>query len=61
MPEYLSSRLGDVEATLHDGTAVLGHSLEIHAESEGLRGFFAMVMDAARGWDGSRPLRPLSA
>jgi hypothetical protein len=52
MPEYLSSRLGDVEATLHDATAALGHSREIHAESEGLRGFFAMVMEAA-------PLSPI--
>ena len=60
MPEYLSSRLGEVDATLHDATAVLGHSLEIHVDGEGLRGFFAMVLDAGRGWDGSQPLRPLS-
>jgi methylmalonyl-CoA/ethylmalonyl-CoA epimerase len=60
MPEYLRSRLGDLEATLHDASAVLGHSLEIHAESEALRGFFGMGLEAGEGWDGSEPLRPIS-
>jgi methylmalonyl-CoA/ethylmalonyl-CoA epimerase len=60
LPEYLSSRPGDVHATLHDASAVLGHSIEVHVDGDGLRGFFAMVMDAANGWDGSDPLRPLS-
>jgi hypothetical protein len=59
MPEYLSSSLGGVETTLHDARAVLGHDIEIHADNEGLRGFFAMVRGGAEGWDGSEPLRPL--
>ena len=61
MPEYLSSRLGDVETTLHDASAVLGHDIEIHADNEGLRGFFAMVRGAAQGWHGSEPLRPVGS
>jgi methylmalonyl-CoA/ethylmalonyl-CoA epimerase len=59
LPQYLSSWFGGVETTLHDAAAVLGHDLEIHSDNEGLRGFFAMVRDAAEEWDGSEPLRPL--
>jgi hypothetical protein len=60
LPEYLSSWLGGVETTLHDASAVLGHDIEIHADNEGLRGFFAMVSGGAEGWDGSEPLRPVA-
>jgi hypothetical protein len=60
LPAYLSTWLGGAETTLHDATAVLGHDLEIHADNEGLRGFFALVSGAAVGWDGSDPLRPLA-
>ena len=38
-------------------SAALGHDIEIHADNEGLRGFFAMVRAGADGWDGSEPLR----
>ena len=60
LPEYLSSQLagGAVDSTLHDGSATLGHDLEIHVDGEGLREFFGMVRGAAEGWDGSEPLRP---
>lgn len=58
LPEYLSSQLGEVASTLHDASAVLGHDVEIHVESEGLRAFFGMVTSAAEGWDGSAALRP---
>jgi hypothetical protein len=43
--------------TLHDASASLGHDLEIHADCQGLREFFAMVRAAAEDWDGSEPLR----
>lgn len=59
LPQYLSSQLGEVDTTLHDASAVLGHDIEIHVDGEGLRGFFGMVTGAAEGWDGSRPLRPV--
>lgn len=59
LPEYLHARFGeDVEFTYHDGSASLGHDIEVHADSEGLRGFFAMFESAADGWDGSDLLRP---
>ena len=57
LTQYLSSQIGDAETTLHDASATLGHDLEIHVESEGLRGFFEMVRAGADGWDGSEPLR----
>jgi methylmalonyl-CoA/ethylmalonyl-CoA epimerase len=59
LAEYLSSRFGGVETTLHDASAVLGHDIEIHVDNEGLHGFFGMVRGAAEGWDGSEPLRPV--
>jgi hypothetical protein len=59
LPQYLSAQLGEVESTLHDASAVLGHDIEIHVDSEGLRDFFGMVRGAAEGWDGSQPLRPV--
>jgi methylmalonyl-CoA/ethylmalonyl-CoA epimerase len=61
LPQYLSTWLGDVETTLHDASAVLGHDIEIHAHNDGLHGFFAMVRAAAEGWDGSEPLRPVES
>ena len=61
LTEYLSSRLGDVETTLHDASAALGDDIEIHVESERLRDFFEMVRAGADGWDGSQPLRPLGS
>ena len=59
LPQYLSSQLGEVDTTLHDASAALGHDIEIHVDSEGLRAFFQMVRGAAEGWDGSEPLRPV--
>jgi catechol 2,3-dioxygenase-like lactoylglutathione lyase family enzyme len=61
LTEYLSSQLGEVETTLHDASAALGHDIEIHVESEGLRDFFEMVRAGADGWDGSAPLRPVQS
>jgi hypothetical protein len=59
LPEYLHAHFGgDVDFTYHDGSASLGHDIELHADSEGLRGFFAMFESAADGWDGSDLLRP---
>jgi hypothetical protein len=59
--QYLSSQLGDVETTLHDASATLGHDIEILVDNQGLREFFSMVIGAAEGWDGSQPLRPVGS
>jgi methylmalonyl-CoA/ethylmalonyl-CoA epimerase len=59
LPEYLSSQLGEVDTTLHDASASLGHSIEVHVDSQALHEFFEMVRGGADGWDGSEPLRPV--
>ena len=61
LPQYLSAQLGEVDMTLHDASATLGHDIEIHVDSEGLRDFFEMVSGGAEGWDGSKPLRPVQS
>jgi methylmalonyl-CoA/ethylmalonyl-CoA epimerase len=61
LEQYLSSQLGEVDNTLHDASAVLGHDIEILVDSDGLRDFFGMVKGAADGWDGSEPLRPVES
>ena len=59
LPEYLHAHFGeDVDFTYHDCSASLGHDIEVHADSDGLRGFFAMFESAAEGWDGSDLMRP---
>ena len=59
LTQYLSSQLGEVETTLHDASAILGHDIEIHGDNQGLHDFFSMVSGAAEGWHGSEPLRPV--
>ena len=61
LPEYLRSRLGELDTTLHDAGAALGYDLELHADNDGLRGFFARVRLAADGWDGAELMRPAAA
>jgi methylmalonyl-CoA/ethylmalonyl-CoA epimerase len=61
LSQYLSAQLGEVDMTLHDASAVLGHDIEMHADCAGLRDFFEMVSGAAEGWDGSEPLRPVES
>jgi methylmalonyl-CoA/ethylmalonyl-CoA epimerase len=61
LSEYLGSQLGQVETTLHDASAALGHDIEIHADNKGLHDFFGMVRGGAEGWDGSQPLRPVES
>jgi glyoxalase/bleomycin resistance protein/dioxygenase superfamily protein len=61
LSQYLSAQLGEVDMTLHDASAVLGHDIEMHADCPALRDFFGMVSGAAEGWDGSEPLRPVES
>ncbi len=58
LPEYLRSRLGELDTTLHDAGATFGYDLELHADNDGLRGFFALVRQAADDWDGTDLMRP---
>ncbi|MEP2735117.1 MAG: VOC family protein [Erythrobacter sp.] len=43
-----------------DASETLGHMIELYEPSETLVGFYAMVRDAAQGWDGSDLIRPLN-
>jgi methylmalonyl-CoA/ethylmalonyl-CoA epimerase len=47
--QYLSSQLGEVETTLHDASATLGHDIEIHVDNQGLHDFFSNGERRCRG------------
>lgn len=57
LPAFLHATLGDVDLTYHDAARLIGHHVELHADSQGLRDFFAMIHTASMEWDGSDPLR----
>lgn len=42
-----------------DATDDLGHMVELYEPSPGLVGFYEMVADASRSWDGEHPARRL--
>jgi hypothetical protein len=42
-----------------DSLAELGHMLEIYEDSPAMRGFYALVADVTRDWDGADPVRSL--
>jgi hypothetical protein len=46
-----------VDLTYHEAARATGHHVELHADSQGLRDFFAMIHGASVEWDGSDPLR----
>ena len=43
----------------HDGLDERGHLIEIYERTTALGGFYDMVRDSARGWDGADPVRRL--
>lgn len=43
-----------------DACASLGHMLELYEPTDQLTGFYAMVREAAQGWDGRDPIRKLN-
>ena len=53
----LSITQGGTAFAFVDARASLGHMLELYEPAATLTGFYAMVADAARGWDGSDPVR----
>jgi hypothetical protein len=42
--------------TYHDAAHTTGHHIELHADSQGLRDYFAMIHAASVEWDGSDQL-----
>ncbi len=52
---------GPVSAVWFDGSAQLGHPIEVLERSGPLLGFYAMVRAAAEDWDGSEPWRIMTA
>ena len=42
-----------------DASQSLGHMIELYEGDDNLRGFYAMVRDAAQDWDGSAVIREL--
>ena len=48
-----------VEFHFVDTVATLGHMIELYRPTDRLREFYAMVAEAALGWDGSNPVRPI--
>ena len=55
----LATTASGVRFAFHDAVAELGHLWEIYQPSERLIDFYAMVAQAADGWDGSDPVREL--
>ena len=56
--EALFARTSSGQAfAFHDAVATLGHMVEIYEPTTGLLGFYAMVKQAADGWDGAGPVR----
>ncbi len=58
-PPALVAAAGETRFAFHDARAELGHLIEIYEGSAPLRRFYTMVADAAVGWDGTDPIRPL--
>jgi len=50
---------GDVPFAFVDTSRDLGHMVEVYQDGPTIRGFYRMVSDAARDWDGRDPVRPL--
>ena len=57
LPAFLHATMGELDLTYHEAAHTIGHQVELHADNQGLRDFFAMVRAASVGWDGSDPLR----
>ena len=54
---FHEGRTGPAHARWFDGTAVLGHHVEVLQSNDMVQGFYARVREAAGGWDGREPLR----
>jgi hypothetical protein len=45
-----------VQITFHEAP-LLGHAIEVHPNTDVMKGMFAVIAADAEGWDGSDPLR----
>jgi catechol 2,3-dioxygenase-like lactoylglutathione lyase family enzyme len=57
---FHTGRAGPASAVWFDGGDTLGHPIEVLQRRDEILGFYAMVRAAAKGWDGSDPLRILT-
>ena len=55
----LSTLESGKEFAFVDARETLGHMVELYEADDSLTGFYAMVRNAARNWEGSDPLREL--
>ncbi len=58
LPLVHTGNSGPVNARWHDGSSVVGHPVEVLRRCPEVLGFYDAITNAARDWDGSRPLRP---
>jgi len=57
---FHAGRTGPASAVWFDGGPLLGHPIEVLEQRDELLGFYALVRQAAAGWDGSDPYRPMT-
>lgn len=58
LPLVHTGRSGPVAANWHDGSAVVGHPVEVLRRVPESLGLYRAVAEAALAWDGRDPLRP---
>lgn len=59
MPKRASAAVNGMPFCFVDCLSTLGHFVELYPASDRLTGFYSMVADAAKDWDGSDPVRIL--
>jgi catechol 2,3-dioxygenase-like lactoylglutathione lyase family enzyme len=57
---FHTGRTGPASAVWLHGGPLLAHPIEVLQRADQLLGFYAMLRDAAEGWDGRDPLRPMA-
>jgi hypothetical protein len=58
-PVAARARASEVAFAFVDTSRELRHMIEVYQDGPGIRGFYRMVAEAARDWDGRDPVRPL--
>lgn len=55
-PANIATTTGGIRFAYIDTTAQLGHMMEFYQEGPEILGFYKMVADASKGWDGKNPI-----